>query len=573
MTQVSNGAPASAAITDRPRTLLLIALLALTFAVLVAGLLIPGVLVTVEMENDVFHLMDAIARRDAGQLAHLDFITPMGDLSIEVMAFWHRIFAMPYGMSMLMANVTVMAASLPLLIWVGASRVGFGAGLALGVYCLVLAAALSWRVSSTSVTFAMSYNRWAWALTIPMIVLFVARPRRLGSRTDLLDGLLIGLTAAALAWLKASYAVALLPVFVLWAVLTRRMRAALLALAVGVAAFAGFAVALAGDVPTAIALTDAYFRDLMFVATSSVRPAPGAAPLQLIAAPGQALGSVLCLVGAVILLAAKQRADAVVWIAAFGAVTVISWQNFGNDMLGQMAFGAAFPALAALVVRTAPDLRVAGRPAARILRGFAAVMLVLGAQQALMLQRSVFAGWRVDAATLHAPLAKIGAPDMAFVESWSGVVGQIELVHPDFEINAELTARERETLTYRGARVVDGMTFPGCSMKSGWDQAWRDLKAAYDARPDLAARTVLAADTINAAWLMLGAPPQRGVQIWHYGDIGPALAEADLLLIGQCAVSRRHRNMIIDEAAKAGLTLRTVLSTEMWGLFEISGPD
>ncbi|MFT7183556.1 MAG: hypothetical protein ACI87T_003954, partial [Planctomycetota bacterium] len=62
MTQVSNGAPASAAIADRPRTLLLIALLALTFAVLVAGLLIPGVLVTVEMENDVFHLMDAIAR-------------------------------------------------------------------------------------------------------------------------------------------------------------------------------------------------------------------------------------------------------------------------------------------------------------------------------------------------------------------------------------------------------------------------------------------------------------------------------------------------------------------------------
>jgi hypothetical protein len=207
------------------------------------------------------------------------------------------------------------------------------------------------------------------------------------------------------------------------------------------------------------------------------------------------------------------------------------------------------------------------------LRAFATVMLVLGLQQVLIMQRSVFAGWRVDQGSMHAPMAAIGAPDMMFVKSWSGVIGAVELVGPDFEIEADLTEAESERLTYRGPREVDGVAYVDCSIRSGGDQAWRELKAAYDARPDLAGRTVLQADTINFAWLLLGTPPQRGAQIWHYDDLGASLAEADLLLAPQCAVSRRNRNMIIDEAAAAGLTLRHVLRTEMWGLFEITGPE
>lgn len=570
MTKNSDGASAPPA---APRAGLLALALTLVFALLCAALLIPGVLVTTEMEHDVLHMMDAVGRRGAGQLAHLDFVTPMGDLSIEAIAIWRRVFDMPFGMSMLMANVTVMAAALPLAIWAGVSRLGFLPGLALGVYCLVLAGALSWRVNSATVTFAMSYNRWAWALAIPMTVLLLTRPRRPGARTDLIDGLAIGLTAAALLWLKASYAAALAPVFMLWAVLTGRMRAGLLAIAVGTAAAAGIALALAGDVPTAVALTTAYVHDLIFVSTSAVRPSPGDAPLQLIAAPGQALGSVLCLIGAVILLGARLRAEALVWVAAFAAMAAIAWQNYGNDMLGQMAFGAAFPALAAVVAQTAPDLRVAGRPAAQVLRAFAVVLLVLGTQHVLMLQHSLFSGWRLDKAALHAPLADIGAPDLVFVDRWSGVVGQMELSEPDSELNADLTERERELLPFRGVREIDGVVYPGCSMRMGWDQAWRELKSAYHARPDLAGRTVLQADIVNMGWLLLGAPPQKGAQIWHYDALGATLAEADLLLVAKCAVSRRHRNMIVDEAAAAGLTLRHVLQTPIWGVFEITGPE
>jgi hypothetical protein len=557
----------------RPRAGLLAALLTLVFAALTASLLMPGVLLTAAMEPDVLHLIDAVARREAGQLAHLDFITPLGDLSIEAIAFWRRVFDMPLGMSMLLANVSVMAATLPLAIWAGVSRLGFWPGVALGTYCLLLAAALSWQVGGVSVTFAMSYNRWAWALAIPMTVLLLTRPRHPGGRADLFDGLAIGLTAAALAWLKASYAVALAPAFVLWAATMGRMRAAGLALAVGAAGFAAFAVALAGDVTTAVALTEAYVRDLIFVAGSSIRPAPGAGPMQLIAAPTQALGTMLCVVGAVILMAARLRAEAAVWLAAFAGIVMIAWQNFGNEMLGQMAFAAAFPAIGVTVARAAPGLLVAGRPAAKVLGWFAAAMLVIGVQQALVLQRSVFAGWRADPSGLHAPLAYIGAPDIAFPQGWNGVLGLVELVETDIEIDADLTMRERETLTYRGARAIGDEAFPSCSIGSGWDQTWRELTAAWRTRPDLAGRTVIQADTINFAWLLLGAPPQKGAPIWHYDNLGPALAGADLLLVARCPVSRRNRNMILDEAVAAGLTLRPVLSTEMWAAFEIAAPE
>lgn len=572
MAQIIDGG-ASRSDPLRARTGLLAAALALVFAVLAAGLLMPGVLQVAAMEHDVLHLMDAVARREAGQLAHLDFITPLGDLSIEAIAIWRRVFDLPFGMSMLMANVTVMAATLPLAIWAGASRLGFWPGLALGVYCLLLAASLSWQVGGVSITFAMSYNRWAWALAIPMIVLLLTRPRHPGARTDLIDGLAIGLTAAALAWLKASYAAALLPAFVAWALMMGRMRAALIALAVGIAAFAGFAVALAGDAAAAVALIEAYVRDLIFVAGSAIRPAPGAAPMQLIAAPEQALGTMLCVVAAVILLAARLRAEAAVWLIAFAGTVVIAWQNFGNEMLGLMAFAAAFPALGVAVARAAPDLLVAGRPAAKVLGWFAAAMLVIGMQHALVLQRSVFAGWRVGPSALHTPLADVGAPDMAFSQSWSGVVGRMELVEMDLAITDELTARQRQMLTFRGAREIDAEAFPGCSIGSGWDQTWRELNAIWRARPDLSGRTVIQADTINYAWLLLGAPPQKNAPIWHYDDLGPALTGAELLLVPRCPVARRNRNMILDEAAAAGLTLRLVLSTEMWAAYEIGAPD
>ena len=95
MSHSSNAAATPDAPAFRSRGLLLTVLLTLVCAALAAALLAPGILVTVELENDVLHLMDAVGRRDAGQLAHLDFITPLGDLSIELMALWRRAFDAP----------------------------------------------------------------------------------------------------------------------------------------------------------------------------------------------------------------------------------------------------------------------------------------------------------------------------------------------------------------------------------------------------------------------------------------------------------------------------------------------
>jgi hypothetical protein len=544
--------------------------LTLLAVVLALTLLAPGVVPITEMEHDVLHLMDAIARRDAGQLAHVDFMTPMGDLGIEMMAFWRRVFDLPFGMSMLMGNVAAVAMTLPLAIWAGASRLGLRAGLALGAWSLLMAAALSWRVDGAATTFAMSYNRWSWALAAPLLTLFLAPPRDPGRRTDLIDAIAIGLSAAALAWIKVSYAAALLPVWALWAVLTGRMRAAAWSAAIGGVAFLGFAAALTGSLGGAVTQVAAYAADLLFVAGSTLRPSPGVAPLHLLASPGHAAGAFACMMAAVILLAARLRALAAVWLAALFAITMMSWQNFGNDLLGVVAFGAAMPAAAAMVARAAPDLKVAGRPAGVALRALAGLVFVLGLQQVLFMQHTVAAGWRVSLGRTDAPLAYIGAPDLRFDKSVSGIVGALTMQRAETAVDPDaLTGRERVVLGFKGEREIMGIPMPECQIRHGWAQMWQELKTAWDARPDLAGRTVIGADVINPGWLLLGAPPQVGAPIWHYDALGPALAAADLLAVSRCPVSSLDRNMILDEAVVAGLPLRRVLSTDFWEVFEI----
>jgi hypothetical protein len=558
---------------------LLAALLAAVAAGLAAALLIPGRVVTTEMPTDVIHLIDAIARREAGQLAHIDFMTPMGDLSIEVMAIWRRLFGAPIGLSMLLGDVTVMVAALPLLVWAGLSRLGFWVGLAFGTWCLVLAGAAAWRVDSASATYAMCYNRWAWALAAPMLVLMLARSRAPGRGTDRIDALAIGLAGAALAWMKASYAVALLPVWLLWGVLTGRARVLALSTAIGALTFAAVPLALTGGPGAAVDLTAAYARDLMTVAGSSLRPAPGEGPVTLMFQPDNLLGIWLCLPAGLLLLGAGLRAEAAVWAAATAAVVAISWQNFGNDMLGVAVFGAVLPGAARAVAHAAPGLRLAGRPAPGVLLALGAVAAVIALQQVVTLNRSSFAGWQSGALPLMAaPLASAGAPDVLFLQGLSGIVGTTALAAPDGDGAAAriaalalLSPAQREIFDARGAREIDGVVFPGCELQGGWTQSWRALAAAWRARPDLAGRTVLEADVINAVWLAVGAPPQRGAQIWHYGALGPALGAADLLAVSRCPVSPLSRNLVLDEITAAGIALHPVLSVGLWEVYAIRG--
>jgi len=69
----------------------------------------------------------------------------------------------------------------------------------------------------------------------------------------------------------------------------------------------------------------------------------------------------------------------------------------------------------------------------------------------------------------------------------------------------------------------------------------------------------------------VGAPPQRGAQIWHYGALGPALGAADLLAVSRCPVSPLSRNLVLDEITAAGIALHPVLSVGLWEVYAIRG--
>lgn len=529
-----------------------------------------------EMLHDVLHLIDGARRIDAGQVPHLDFSTPLGALSFAPIAAAHAWFGLSWDMAIPGGNALVAAALVPLLVWTGRSRLGFWPGLALGIYCLLLAEAMTWRVLIETATLAMSYNRWAWALSLPLAALMIVPLRRdvRPGAADLWDGLLIGLAAAALVWLKATYAAGLGLVWLVWALGAGRRRAAALSLAVGIAALAASSMAAAGGPGGAVALFQAYAADLLRVSASTIRPAPGVSALALLSAPHHApLAAVLAICG-LLLLKAGLRAPAAAWFAALAGTTIIAWQNYGNHQIALMGLGACLPALAALAAARAPELRLGSLRGPDVLRAAAIGAAFAAANHMLVMNRSVYAGWRAVTGFVEQPFDYMEAPRLGVRTALNGVVGEVNMQRASVAPAERVTTgRARELLGMMGQRSLMGRVFDDCEFSEGLPQIYAELRAAVLSQDALRGATVIGADVVNNVWMALDAPPQKGAQLWHYGPHGAALAQADLLAVPVCAISPENRNAVIDEAKETGLRLRSVASTPLWEVYRIGEGD
>lgn len=562
------------------RTLLWLWALALGLG---AVAILPGHVFTAEMEHDVLHLIDGARRIALGQVPHLDFSTPLGALSLAPIAWAQAAAGSGWAMALLWTDMGVALLIAPLLAWGAATRLGARPAIWLGVYAVFLAQAQTWRVNEEGLSLAMSYNRWAWALLLALAPLLIAPMARRadgttrgGRAVDAVDAAVIGLGGAALFWMKITFAGGLFLPWAAWALLGGRRRAAMGSALVGAAAVLAGGMIVAGGPVAGISLLGAYFSDLAAVAGSTIRPAPGASPVHVLSAPNHAPLTLGAILAALLLLKAGERAAGVAICAALAGTTLIAWQNFANDQLGFFAIAAVVAAAIPRIAAAAPELKAAGAPAPLLLRIFVIAAFFAGMQQVLYLNRSISAGWRVTEAQADAPYAAAGAPEMLIPAETKGVSGRVALApRRSSEALAAAAAsgpRRAQIASLMGPRELMGRSFPDCSLLSGDSLMLGKLQAAFAARPDLQGRTVLMADVVNSAWMLLGAPPQRGVQIWHYQPHAGEIAAADLLIVPNCPISTLSRNMILDEAiervAAGTLALTPVISTPEWEVYE-----
>jgi hypothetical protein len=514
-------------------------ILTLFFAFQCALLLAPGTLVISNMEGDVMHLLDGAARVAAGQRPHVDFHTPLGALNFHLVADWGA----PPGRALALANIAVMAALLPALIWTGASRFSLPAAAFVGIAALVMAGCFAWMPEAPGATAAMSYNRWGWAAAFAALPIMLLPPRRGSARAaDRADGLAIGLIGGTLVFVKITYAAALAPLWLVWALAAGRSRAALISLAAGLSAMAACTAYVGG-----VEVAAGYLSDLLTVARSETRPEPGLGLLALPAHPANAVVTLGALAGVMSLLRGGLGREAALFALAAAGVYAIAWQNYGNHPTGALVLPLA---LLALVPRMPEAARSFGASARRVMNVAAIAMLAVTAPPVIAMERSLAAPWA------QAQDEAVHLPRMAADIRWEVDEGGPQMRVPAGD---------------RGPAAVTfaGVDLPGCRNLQGWSRVFADAIEALETDPALRGRSVAAAEVVDALWLAAGAPPREGVQIWAYDGSGRALSETELLAVPRCPLGTDLRDAILEEAE--ALPFRSLRETRHWVFFENLG--
>ncbi len=502
-------------------------------------------------EGDTLHMMEIVLRMADGQWPHLDFMTPIGILAFAPFALFVKL-GYGIGHAILLGQALVAAIFLLPTWWVAASRMRGVVPYLFGLFVFVLIGALVHGEAEPAVSISMNYNRWAWAAAFVAIMAALMAPAR-GER-PMADGLVIGLAMAALLLTKITYFAA----FALPVALALFLRGAHRSL--GVAVLAGLAVVLALTIAAGPAYWGAYLRDLLIVAGSEVRSAPGLPIGAVIGAPAY-LGASLTLIGGVILLRqAQQKAAGLILLLLAPGFFYVTYQNFGNDPQWLLL-------LAVLLLAFTPreELRNGlGWNMRGALKITAAVALALALPSFFNLAYSPFRHLKIDPedyapliprATLHADIqgtklrlgrtdARVPLEDMApgmGLEKW-----------------AEYADRD-EPAKFLGEEL------PGCELALGlsawFDAITEDLEASGHA-----GERIFAADLFSSFWLFGDLKPLRHGAPWYYAGL-PGLDSADALLVPLCPVTPKIRKQILDEIEKRGLPFHEIRRTPLYILY------
>ena len=500
-------------------------------------------------EGDTLHLLDMVMRMAAGEVPHLDFMTPIGVLAVAPIALLVA-FGFSAGQAILGAQVALAALLLPAVLRVAASRFPGGWGHAYGIFTLGLVLALIHGDAARVVSISMHYNRWAWAFAYVAVPLAALAPQ--GRPRPLLDGAIVGLCVAAMALTKMTYFAAFLPGVALALLLRRDWPA------IGAALAAGLCVMAAVTVLAGPAFWGAYADDLLAVARSEFRAMPGDALDLVISGPEHLTGGLLLFAAVILLRQTAARQAAVAFLALYPGFVYVTWQNWGNDP--QWLYLFAFLVLA---LRPATGAEGAGRRDLRQpLTLVAVAAFANGAPSAINVLTSPF--HHLASGTEDMVPLVTGDPRLADVlgekdRYWRRYL-RVPGDGPGTGLESFAAEVERDSPV-----TLAGEVLPDCASDGGHTAIFtaiaRDLEAA-----GLAGSAIFGADLLSGFWLYGDFRPLPGGAPWHYDGL-PGLAAADYVLVPACPMTPDVRDRIATAINDAGIELAEVRRTPLYTLY------
>lgn len=531
------------------------------FALLLGGapFLAGGLYVTMH-EGDTGHLADLVLRMSlAGQVPHLDFMTPIGIGALWPISAFSKL-GLGFGHAFLAAQAAV-AAVLLWPIWrVASSRFSGGLAWLFAAYVLALCLALISGGVITSASVSMHYNRWAWALAYVAVPLAMLEP--LGPRRPGLDGVLIGLMMAGMALVKVTYFVAFAPAVVV-ALLARRDFAAL-----GLALVSGALVAAAVTAVLGTEFWLSYLRDLLMVAGSENRAAPGDSFSAVLGAPKYVAGTMVLLAGVIFVRQAGAMAEGLALLLLTPAFLYVTYQNYGNDPQWLVL-------LALIALHLRPEGSVTNGLGWRMREALLVVGVValgLGAGSALNLVWSPLRHAFSETTNTVALLAARPVDNDVLVKA-PRVYKVTEAVAGDgpgspfasYSTKGAEVPEDAEKPPTEPA-VLNGETLPDCELSSG-SNAWFEVVAADLQAAGYGGSKVLIADLFTALWLHGDFAPVPGAAPWYYAGT-PGLAQADHLLVPLCPTIKAVRSGYLKAIEKAGWRLEEERRTPVYILLK-----
>lgn len=482
-------------------------------------------------EADMIHLTDLVLRQSGGEVFHSDVATPIGGWATLPMALLHRA-GFGLGQAMVWGQIIVATSFLPFLTVAVASRLTLGQSFVFGAVALGLVTGFVYGGTEPLISFSMHYNRWCWAaaLTIALVVLLPARTSAAPA-----DGIVIGGLMAAMAMVKISYPVALVLPVVFGLLRNGRTKTFLAACATA------FVILFIVTAVEGLDYWRAYIGDLLAVAGSSNRAAPGADWPELVLSPRGAPATLAVL--ALIYFGARlgRRDLGATLILFFAAFTAITWQNYGND-----------PVWLCVVAMVAWGLSTQGQgSAARALRvtSMAAAVTILP----VMLN------------ILWSPVRHLTSPEALSQPVLAEEPGLRMVAARGDAAFAKITliaAPDTQTRTFRGEALAD------CDLTGGLIAVLRrDAQTLTERFPDLD-RQPLVADLFQAHWLFADLSPLSGGTPWYYDGL-PGLADATHVLLPDCPADHRARDRVIALLDEAEVPLEKVGDGEGFRLYRI----
>ena len=534
------------------------ALTAFLFAILAAmggASVLKGGLYIGKHEGDTLHLMQIVFRMADGQIPHLDFMTPIGALAFWPIAMLLK-SGLGIGMAVIWSQVIAALIFLPMLVWVALSRLSPWLGALFGLFVMVLLLALVHGEAQRSVSISMHYNRLAWAAAFVAIVTALIPPaNNLGRGRAGIDGIIIGLMVCVMVMIKMTYFVSFAVPIVVALLMTGQGRAVLYAVLTGVVV-AGTITVFAG-----FEYWIAYAQDLLEVAVSEVRSAPGEPLSAVMGAPAYLGGSMAAMVGVIFLRQAQVATGGLVLLLLIPGFFYVTYQNFGNDPQWLLLLAIL---LLALRDQAADVVNGWGWNLRDGLVLVAAVALALTAPSFFNLAYSPYRHVNIDV-TGYVPILPRGGVHTD-LQSLDLRVNRVDArIALDGNVAGLPAYPDRDE-----PPVFKGETLPICSVELGlpmvMDAIVRDLEDAGLAR----GKSLFAADVFSSHWLFGALEPMDQGAPWYYGGL-PGIEDADYLLVPLCPVVQEVQRQILETIEERGdaISMTEIRRTELYILYQL----